>query len=272
MPEWTTIPGGINLNLPADYFSKPTSKLLAWLDANAQALRTLFVDQIRVRARAALGADITVLNDGDLTAQIQNWAKAHGYSLPGSGGSDPVRAGDPAALDKLKKIFSSVPTEVKWVGTRGSATISVSGLTAMLKSDGAKYTISGGWDGTMQFKTEVAGMSFSGSLGPQNWNLTFSMGKGTPDFASLKTVFEKGEDALEGVIKNLDKIDVNNPSKTKAAFAPYIDPIKAAVTAASQIAALRPGDWSIGGWVGGGMPGQSGSPGVSGGIRITIVF
>jgi hypothetical protein len=266
------MPGGINLNLPADYFYKPTSKLLAWLDANAQTLRMLSVDQIRVRARAALGADITVLNDGDLTAQIQNWAKDHGYSLPGSGGSDPVRAGDPAALEKLKKIFSSIPTEVKWTGTRGSAAISVSGLTATLNSDGAKYTISDGWDGTVQFKTEVAGMSFSGSLGPQNWNLTFSMGKGAPDFSALKAVFEKGEDALEGVIKNLDRIDVTNPSKTKDAFAPYIDPIKAAVTAASQTAALRPGDWTIGGWVGGGMPGQPGSPGVSGGIRITIVF
>lgn len=272
MPDWTTLPGGINFNLPADYFSKPTSKLLAWLDANALALRALPVDQIRIRARAALGNDISVLNDGDLTVWIQKWAKDHGYSLPGGGGSDPVRAGDPEVLDKLKKIFASVPTEIKWTGNRGSAGISVSGMTATLKTDGAKYTVSGGWDGTMTFKTEVAGMSFTGSIGPQNWNLSFSMGKGAPDFSSLKTVFEKGEDALEGVVKNLNKINVNDLSATKNAFAPYMDPIKAAVTAASQVAALKPGDWSISGWVGGGTPGQPNSPGVSGGIRITIVF
>lgn len=272
MPDWTTLAGGLNLNLPPDYFSKPTSKLLTWLDGNAQTLRLLPVDQIRIKARAALGDQIAVLNNGDLTVWIQNWAKDHGYTLPGGGGSDPVRAGDPEVLDRLKKIFASVPTELKWTGSRGNAAISISGMTATLKSDGAKYTVTSGWDGTMTFKTEVAGMSFSGSLGPQNWNLTFSMGKGAPDFSSLKTVFEKGEDALEGVVKNLDKIDVTNPSKTKDAFSPYIDPIKAAVTTASQIAALKPGDWSIKGWVGGGIPGQPNSPGISGGISITIVF
>jgi len=86
-------PRKVNLNLPSDYLSKPWTKFAEWLEANTTSLRMLTEEQIIQKARAALGPDLARLNNGDLAAQIREWAKSHGFVLPGGGGSAPVRAG-----------------------------------------------------------------------------------------------------------------------------------------------------------------------------------
>src|SRR5258708_32967198 len=114
MAGWGGPPRKINLNLPSDYLHKPTAKFVDWLEANTASLRMLSEDQIIQRARAALGPDLARLNNGDLAAQIAEWAKSHGFVVSGSGGSAPVRAGDPEVVDRLKKLFASLSPEVKW--------------------------------------------------------------------------------------------------------------------------------------------------------------
>jgi hypothetical protein len=105
-------PGGsprkINLNLPGDYFSTPTTKFAEWLEANKAALRLLSEDQIIQRARAALGGDLSRLNNGDLAAQIREWAESHQFVLPGSVAAARVLAGDPEVVDRLKKAFAYI--------------------------------------------------------------------------------------------------------------------------------------------------------------------
>src|SRR5262249_4567438 len=88
-----------------------------------------------------------------------------------------------------------------------------------------------------------------------------------PNLADLEPVFQKGEAALRGALGNLQKVDWSNPTKTKQVFAPYLDPVKAAVDAVSKAAAVKPGDISFGLWVGGDTSG-----GVTGGLLLTIVF
>ncbi len=269
------IPGAprkLNLNLPSDYFSKPTTKLLDWLEKNTASLRVLPEDQIILKARAALGPDIAVLNNGDIAAQIRSWAKSHNFLLPGGSAGAPARAGDPEIIARLKKFFGPIPTEIKWVGNQGSAAITMSGLTATLDQGKTKYAISQGWDGTVQFKTQTSGMTFTASMGPKNWNLTFTIGRLAPNISDLENVFKKGEGALRGVLSNIDKIDFRDPGKTKQEFAPYLDPIKGAIDAASKTAAQRPGDISVGAWLQGGVPGAPDAGGLSGGLRLTVVF
>jgi hypothetical protein len=270
-------PRMINLNLPSDYFSKPTTAFLNWLAANAATLRLLSEDQIIQRARNVLGSDLSRLNNGDLAAQIRQWAKTNGYTLPGGGGAAAARAGDPEVVDRLKKLFASIPTEVKWVvAPGGSVAIDVSGATLDIDVGKAKSAVSVGWDKAVQLKTEVSGMTFEASVGPQNWSMTFTIGRKAPNLSDMESVFKKGEAAIRGVLSNLDKVDFRDPGKTKNQFSPYLDPIKAAVDAASKTAALRPGEVSVGAWVQGTMPGSgTGTPGAGGvtaGVGVTITF
>jgi hypothetical protein len=273
MTDWGGSPRKINLNLPSDYFSKSTAKFVDWLERNTTSLRMLTEDQIIQRARAALGPDLARLNDGDLAAQIAQWAKSRGFVVQGSGRSAPIRAGDPEVVDRLKKLFASVPTNVKWVGPSGdSAAINVSGLTATVNSGQMRSTLSLGWDQAIAFKTQTSGMTFEASIGPQNWSLTFTMGRMAPNISDLESIFKKGEAAMRGVLSNLDKVDFRDPGKTKTQFSPYLDPIKGAIDAASKTAAARPGDVSFGAWVQGGVPGAPGAGGLSGGVGLTILF
>lgn len=76
-------PRKINLSLPADYISKPAGKVRDWLRANTASLRALRESDIVIKIRSALGAQITALNDGDLSAMVREWAKANGIQLPG---------------------------------------------------------------------------------------------------------------------------------------------------------------------------------------------
>jgi hypothetical protein len=265
-------PRPINLNLPNDYFLRPTTAFLDWLAANATALRNLPEDQIIQRARNELGAALSPLNNGDLAAQIRQWAKTNGYMLPGPA---VARAGDPEVVERLKKLFRSIPTEVKWKMAPGaSVAIDVSGATLALDGGKTKNTVQVGWDKTVQLSTEVAGMTFEASVGPQNWSMTFTIGKKAPNISDMESVFKNGEAAIRGVVSNLDKVDFRDPGKTKDLLSPYLDPIKAAVDTASKTAALRPGEVNVGAFVQGTMPG-SGTPGAGGvtaGVGITITF
>jgi hypothetical protein len=187
--------------------------------------------------------------------------------LPASGASVPA-PGDPEVLERLKKLFASLPP--KWVigGGRGPA-IEISGLTAKLKS--GPNTISLGTDG-IELKTQAGGMSFSASIGQQNWTMTFTIGRKAPKMSDYETVFKNGEAAIRGVLANLNKVDFKDPGKTKTTFSPYLTPITAAIDAASSTAAMRPGDISFGAWLQGG--GQGGVPTApsTGGVMLTIVF
>ena len=68
---------------------------------------------------------------------------------------------------------------------------------------------------------------------------------------------------MRGVVTNIDKIDLKNPSKTVQQFKPYVDPIKDAVDAASKIAKLRPGDISFGVSLKGPLPNSPDQGGVT---------
>jgi hypothetical protein len=273
MADWAGPPRKINLNLPSDYLHKPTAKFVDWLEANTASLRMLSEDQIIQKARAALGPDLARLNNGDLAAQIAEWARSHGFVVTGSGGSAPVRAGDPEVVDRVKKLFASIPTNVKWVYPGGdSVAIDVSGFTATVNSGQTRSTLSLGWDQAIEFKTQTSGMTFAASIGPQNWSLTFTIGRMAPNISDLELIFKKGEAAMRGVLSNLDKVDFRDPGKTKNQFSPYLDPIKSAVDAASKTAATRRGDVSFGAWVQGSVPGVPGAGGVSGGVGLTILF
>ncbi len=273
MTDWGGSPRKINLNLPSDYLSKPWTKFAEWLEANTASLRLLSQDQIIQRARRNLGSDLSRLNDGDLAAQIREWAKSRGFALPGSSGAAPIRAGDPEVVERLKELFASIPTKVKWVYPGGdTVAIDVSGFTATVNSRQTRSTLSLGWNEAIEFKTQTSGMTFAASLGPQNWSLTFTIGRMAPNVSDLESIFKKGEAAMRGVLSNLDKVDFRDPGKTKNQFSPYLDPIKSAIDAASKTAAARPGDVSFGAWVQGGVPGTPGAGGMSGGVGLTILF
>lgn len=273
MTDWGGSPRKVNLIPSGDYFSKPTDKFLEWLEGNAASLRLLSEDQIIRRGRTTLGPDLSRLNDSDLAAHIRGWAKRHGFVLPGGSVPPPISAGDPEVVDRLKKLFASIPTQVKWVPYpgNGTASISVSGFTRTVDSGKTQTAVSLGWDGAIQFKTQTSGMTFTASVGPQTWSMTFAFGRMVPDIAHIEGIFKKGEPAIRSVLSNLDKVDFRDPGKTKTLFSPYFDPIKTAIDAAAKAAALRPGV-NFGAWVQGGVPGTPGAGTVSGGAGLVITF
>jgi len=265
-------PRNINLNLPIDYFSRSTTKFVEWLEANTSTLRALPEEQIILRARTALASHISRLNDRDLAAHIRQWAKSHGFVLPGSDKPPPITAGDSEVVDRLKKLFASITTQVKWGTGHETNTISVSGFTRTVNSGQTQSSISLGWDRAIQFKTQTSGMTFSASVGPDKWSMSFTIGRAAPTISDLESIFRKGEAAIRGVLSNLDKVDLRDPGKTKTQFTPYLDPIKSAIDAASKAAAMRPGDVSLGAIVQGGAPGTPGAGSVSGGLVVTVIF
>src|SRR5258708_24977901 len=108
---------------------------------------------------------------------MREWEKSDDSVIHGSSASATARAGDPEVVDRLKKLFASIPTEVKWVYPGGgSAAIDMSGFTATVNSGQTRSTLSLGWNETIAFKTQTSGMTFAASLGPQNWSLTFTIG------------------------------------------------------------------------------------------------
>jgi len=260
----------------------PVSLLRDWLAKNTESLRMIPERSIILRARLEVPA-IAQMDNGDIAWEIHQWAKVHSFLpvdlpgvptyVPGSTGATPVRAGDPEIVDRLKTLLrtlQSVPTEVKWTGKDASAALSVSGLTATLGNTEATV----GWDRTVELKTKVSGMEFSGQIDPvnKNWEMKFTIGNEVPNLSDVATVFQKGEGALRGVVMNADKIDFKNPSKTVQQFKPYVDPIKDAVEAASQIAKQRPGDISFGVSLKGPLPDSPGGGGVTVTALFTVIF
>ncbi len=255
----------INLNLPPDYISKPAEKVRKWLQANTNSLRALGESQIIRQVRNALAAQITALNDADISVMVQGWARDNGIRLPGP----PAGAGpsESEIVARLKKVLGSIPTSVDYKWLNRVVTISVSGATMKLYSGKVQHSVKRSWGGELEFKTQAPGVAFTASLSEKDWRLQLSFGQLAPNLSDLEGVFKKGEAALRGALGDLDKIDWRNVSKTKQAFKPYLDPVKSAVEAVSKSAKLRPGDTSLSGWVGGGPAG-----GVSGGLQLTIVF
>ncbi len=262
-------PRKLNLNLPNDYFSRPMSLAGDWLEKNTNSLRNSTESQILLRLRGTLGNQISVLKDSDLSALIKAWAERKGIRLPGKPSDDhPLQEGE--IKTKLTKLFGAIPTKVEVQFNRGGAASSVSGLTAHLRSGKVQYSVGSSWSGELEFKTQTPGAVFAASLSSEKWKLNFTIGKLAPDISKLEDIFRGGEKALRGAIGDLDKIDWHNASKTKSVFEPYLDPIKKAVDAATKVAGMKPGDVSFGVWLEGST--QSGSGGVSGGLRLTIVF
>ena len=256
----------VNLSLPADYIAQPAAKVREWLESNTSSLRMLQAPQILQRVRAALGPQITPLNDADVDVMIRAWAEDH--HLPSVYPPSAIsKAQENEIISRVKRILNAIPTSIEVKGDQTAIKISASGPTATLKSGSMQHSVSGSWTGELQFKTQAPGAVFTASVSPQNWNLSLTIGRLAPNLAEMDTVFKTGEAAVRGALGDLNKVDWSSPSKTKEVFSPYLGPVKAAVDAVSRSAALRPGEINFGAWVGG-----DNSGGVAGGVRLTIVF
>ena len=267
----------------------PTQVLRDWLLKNTDSLRMRPERDIILMARLELGTQISEMDNGDIAWEIHKWAETHsflpvnwqgtpGSAVPANAGAAPVRAGDPEILDRLKalmKTLGSVPTELKWVGDGASAGISFTGAAVTAGKGDAKAQVTAGWDRTLELKTDISGMTFAAKIDPvnDNWTMTFTIGRQSPNLSDVANVFQQGESAVRGVLSNANKVDFSNPVKTVQQFTPYLTPIKAAIDAAGKIAAQRPGDISFGVSLKGGLPGApAGSGGVTGMALFTVVF
>ena len=258
-------PSKINLSLPADYIAKPSEEARKWLKTNTPSIRMLEQPQIVARVRAALGPQIRALNDGDLAMLVAEWARDNGIAPS----TLPPRAspGEPEIVAQLKKTFAAIPTSIKvnWGNVGGE--ISVSGTTAQVRTGPAVHSVTRSFGGNYEFKTQVPGIAFVLAVGDKDWRMSLTFGSDAPDLSSLDAVFRKGEAAMRGALGNIDKLDVRNPGKSKQVLAPYLDPIKAAVTAAANSMGVKPNSVNFGVWTGSGP-----STGAAAGVQLTITF
>ena len=256
-----------DLSVRPDFLERPMTKVREWLEANCSTLQVLQGPQILQRVRAALGSQISTLNDEDIRVAIRSWADEHKLRGVYPAGSPISKAQEYEIVTRVKKVISAIPTDVTVDSKDAAIKITASGPTATLKSGQTRISVSGDWSGALQFKTEAPGVVFGAAISQQSWMLTFGMGRLTPDLLTMDKVFKSGEGALRGALGDLNRVDWSSASKTKQVFSPYLDPVKAAVTAVSRTASLKPGELNLGAWVGGDISG-----GVTGGIRLVIVF
>jgi hypothetical protein len=256
----------VNLRLPPDYIARPASKVREWLDKNTDSLKMLQAPQILQRVRTALAGEITPLNDADVDAMIRAWADEHHFSSVYPPGTV-SKAQESELIARVKKALNAIPTSIEIKGDQGAIKIAVTGPTATLKTGSLTHSVGGSWTGDLEFKTQAPGAAFTASISPDKWNLSLVLGRTAPNLSEMETVFKKGEAALRGALGDLNKIDWSSPSKTKQLFTPYLGPVKAAVDAVSRSSALKSGEINFGAWIGGDASG-----GVTGGLRLTIVF
>ena len=262
----------------------PVSMLRDWLEKNTDSLRMRQERDIILSARLEV-PEIAQMDNGDVAWEIHQWAKTHSFlpqDLPagsptyvaGNSAATPVRAGDPEIIDQLKSLLKNFPTDITWTGKDASAGITVSGLTASLAAGDVKFEAKAGWGKTLELKTSVSKMSFTAQIDPteKTWSMTFVIGEEVPNLSDVTTVFQKGESAMRGVISNIGNIDPRDPSKTVTQFKPYVDPIKDAVEAASQIAKQRPGNVTFGVSLKSGSPDSPTDRGVTVAAVVTIFF
>lgn len=258
-------PRKLNLNLPADYIDKPAGLVRSWLQSNTASIRMLDHPQIATRVRTALGTQIRAISDSYLATLIAEWARNNGIAsstLPPR-----VAPGEPEIVAQLKKVFGAIPTSIKAnLGSVGGE-ISVSGTTATVRTGPAVHSASRSWGGSYEFKTQVPGAAFIFTLSEKDWRMSLTFGSDAPDLSSLDGVFRKGEAAMRGALGNIDKLDVRNPGKSKQVLAPYLDPIKAAVTAAVKSIGVKPKSINFGVWTGSGP-----TTGATAGVQLTITF
>jgi hypothetical protein len=267
----------------------PAEVLQDWLLKNTDSLRMRPERDIILSARLELAYQLKDMDNGDIAWEIHKWAETHSFLpvnwqgtpspvVPGNAGAAPVRAGDPEILDRLKellKTLSSASTALTWVGDGASAGITISGATATVSKGDAKVTVTAGWNRSLELKTAISGMTFAAKIDPanDNWSMTFTIGRQSPNLSDVANVFQQGESAIRGVLSNANKVDFTNPGKTVQTFTPYLAPIKAAIDAAGKIAAQRPGDISFGVSLKGGLPGApAGTGGVTGMALFTVIF
>jgi len=258
-------PSKANLSLPADYISKPSEQVRGWLQSNTQSIRMLEQPAIVARVRGVFGPQIRVLTDSVLAMLVAEWASNNGIvpsTLPPR-----VSPGEPEILAQLKKTFGAIPTSIKVNRSNVGGEISVSGATAQIRTGPAVHSFSRSWGGNYEFKTQVPGAAFVLALGEKDWRMSLTFGSEVPDLSSLDGVFRKGEAAMRGALGNIDKLDVRNPGKSKQVLAPYLDPIKAAVTAAAKSAGVKPNSINFGVWTGSGP-----TTGPTVGVQLTITF
>lgn len=258
-------PRKVNLSLPADYIDKPSGQVRSWLQSNTSSIRMLDQSQIVARVRTALGPQIRALNDGDLAALVAEWAKANGIAPA----TIPPRAapGEPEIVAQIKKTFGAIPTSIKFNRSNVGGEISVSGATAQIRTGPLLNSLSRSWGGNYEFKTQVPGAAFVLAVGESDWRMSLTFGSEVPGLSSLDAVFRKGEAAMRGALSNIDKLDLRNPGKSKQVLAPYLDPIKSAVTAAAKSASVKSNSINFGVWTGSGA-----STGATAGVQLTIVF
>jgi hypothetical protein len=266
----------LDLSLPAYTFQSRLDRISNWLEnsSKTEVLWLLPETKIIQRVRAALGADIANVPDEDIAVQIRAWAERNHSPLGNQLPPQTPTTGDPDWLARFKRLVTSIPGSVGCRFDQGSASLSISGLTASLRTGKAELSVSRGWDGAIQFKTEVPNAVFTASLSPQEWKLTFTLGNLAPSISDLESVFKKGEAALRGVLAEVDKINWRDAAKTKDRFEPYLDPLKAAVDAAAKAAAQKPGSVNLGLWASGDVPAAPSDTrhGVVLGLRLTVLF
>jgi hypothetical protein len=256
-----------DLSIRPDFIQRPMNKVREWLEANTSSLQVLQAAQILQRVRAALGGQISSLNDEDIHVAIRSWAQEHGFRGVYPAGSPISKAQEFEIVTRVKNVISAIPTNVTVESKDAAIKITASGPTATLKHGSTRISVSGDWSGALQFKTEAPGVVFGAAISQQSWSLTFGLGRLTPDLTNMDKVFKSGEGAVRGALGDLKRVDWSSASNTRQIFAPYLDPVKAAVSAASRTASLKPGELNLGAWVGGDISG-----GVTGGIRLVIVF
>jgi len=264
----------LDLSVSPYAYQARLDRVANWLENSKSLLQILPEAEVIRSVRAGLGAEVANLGDAEIGGEVRRWAERHGYRLVNPPTVKPPVDGEPEWLARFKRLVSTIPGSVYCNFNQGSASVSLSGLTAKLRTGKAQVSISRGWDGAIQFKTEVPNAVFTASLSPERWNLTFTLGNLAPSISDLETVFRKGEAALRGVLAETDKINWRDPSKTKDLFEPYLDPLKAAVDAAAKTAAQKPGSVNLGVWASGDVPGAPAGAqhGVLLGLRLTVLF
>jgi hypothetical protein len=262
----------------------PEARIKAYLEANRSTLQYRsdlagVIEEIKL----SVFYGNSPISDEEIRKVVAEWAMFNAAGLllkPKT--ADPAAAGPPPPppptsselIDTVKKAIKTVNDGVKIGPDKHNVVLTVTGLTANLKSGDKSVTAGVSWSGALKLDAQSGPLHFSGKLSKDQWELTLTFPQDTsiPDLSTIGTVFTRGEAAVRNIaVATWNLPDVSDTAKVGALIKPHVGAVQEAVEAASGIAKAPKKGPSFGFKFGSPEPGP-GEQGIPRGVQGSVVF
>jgi hypothetical protein len=262
-------------------------RIIAYLNAHKGSIEFSTMDLVIADVKQSVFYGMSPISDDEIRTIVARWAAFNAVgllldpALTNPAASPAPRKPAPLSDSELSDLIDAIKKAVSTVGAgvtlprKGAANInlSVTGLTAKLKTGGTSVSLGVSVGEALMFKVESGPFHVSANLSSSSWDITLSFPRDTyiHDLAKLPTVFTNGERAVEKIANALPGLDnVADIRKFTAVIKPDVAAVQEAIGAASGIAKANRTGGSSFGFKLGSPPSTPGQQGIPPGWQVTV--